>query len=57
MNPIENFKNEVAENIRKLGEDKDVQSLSRIWSRVTNQHGYTYNFRAPRKTPDHVRFW
>jgi cephalosporin hydroxylase len=44
MNPIENFKNEVAENVRKLGEDKDVQGLSRIWSRVTNQHGYTYNF-------------
>lgn len=44
MNPIENFKNQVAENIRQLGEDKDVQGLSRIWSRVTNQHGYTYNF-------------
>ncbi len=44
MNPIENFKKEVAENIRQLGEDKDLQGLSRIWSRVTNQHGYTYNF-------------
>jgi len=44
MNPIESFKKEVSENIRKLGEDKDVQGLSRIWSRVTNQHRYTYNF-------------
>ena len=44
MNPIESFKKEVSENIRQLGEDKDVQGLSRIWSRVTNQHRYTYNF-------------
>ncbi len=44
MNPIEDFKKEVAENIRQLGEDKDVQALSRIWSRETNQHKYTYNF-------------
>lgn len=44
MNAIENFKKEVAENIRQLGEDKDVQALSRIWSRETNQHKYTYNF-------------
>jgi len=44
MNPIENFRKEVAENIRQLGEDKDLQGLSRIWSRITNQHGYTYNF-------------
>jgi len=44
MNPIGNFKKEVAENIRHLGEDEDVQALSRIWSRETNQHKYTYNF-------------
>ena len=44
MNPIETFKKEVAKNIRRLGEDRDIQGLSRIWSRVTNQHGYTYNF-------------
>ena len=44
MNPIETFKKEVAKNIRQLGEDRDIQGLSRIWSRVTNQHGYTYNF-------------
>lgn len=44
MNPIEDFKKEVAENIRELGEDKDLQALSRVWSRETNQHKYTYNF-------------
>ncbi|MFM2008469.1 MAG: hypothetical protein RIR02_419 [Pseudomonadota bacterium] len=44
MNPIEQFKAEVAENIRKIGLDKDVHALSRIWSRETNPHGYTYNF-------------
>ena len=44
MNPIENFKIEVAKNISQLGEDKDLQILSRIWSRVTNQYGYTHNF-------------
>ena len=44
MHPIEAFKNEVAENIRELGEDKDVQALSRIWSRESGRHKYTYNF-------------
>lgn len=44
MNPIDIFKKEVADNICQLGDDKDVQALSRIWSRETNQHKYTYNF-------------
>jgi cephalosporin hydroxylase len=44
MNPIEQFQAEVTENIRQLGLDKDVQALSRIWSRETNTYGYTYNF-------------
>jgi cephalosporin hydroxylase len=44
VSPIEDFKKDVAENIRKMGEDEDVQALSRIWSRETNQHKYTYNF-------------
>lgn len=34
----------VAANIDQLSEDTDVQSLSRIWCRETNSHGYTYNF-------------
>lgn len=44
MNPIENFQKQVSDNIDALGKDKDVQALSRIWSRETNKHGYTYNF-------------
>jgi len=44
MNPVDAFKKQVSSNIERLGEDKDVQSLSRVWSRETNRNGYTYNF-------------
>jgi len=44
MDPIELFKSQMVENINELSKDKDVQGLSRIWSRETNPHGYTYNF-------------
>jgi cephalosporin hydroxylase len=44
MNPIQQFKAEVTENIRKSGQDKDVHALSRIWLRETYPYGYTYNF-------------
>lgn len=44
MNPIETFRKQVSGNIRRLGDDKDVQGLSRVWSRETNRNGYTYNF-------------
>lgn len=44
MNPVELFRKQVAENVAALGDDKDVQALSRIWSRQTNRNGYTYNF-------------
>ncbi|PKQ05534.1 MAG: cephalosporin hydroxylase [Alphaproteobacteria bacterium HGW-Alphaproteobacteria-11] len=44
MNPVDAFKKQVISNIERLGEDKDVQSLSRVWSRETNRNGYTYNF-------------
>jgi cephalosporin hydroxylase len=44
MNPVESFKEKVARNVAALGEDRDVRGLSRIWSRETNRHGYTYNF-------------
>jgi cephalosporin hydroxylase len=44
VDPIESFKSQVAGNIKRLGDDKDVQSLSRIWSRETNRNDYTYNF-------------
>ena len=44
MDPIEEFKTQVAENIEGLANDQDVQELSRTWSQETNRNGYTYNF-------------
>lgn len=44
MNEIEKFRAEVAANIRGLGEDADVQALSRIWLREITRHKYAYNF-------------
>ena len=45
MNPIEQFNNEVIENIKGIGEDKDLQALSRIWVREISPHKWVYNFR------------
>jgi cephalosporin hydroxylase len=44
MSEIERFAQEVAANIQGLGEDRDVQALSRIWVREVTRHRYTYNF-------------
>lgn len=44
MDPIKAFQSQVQANVAGLSADKDVQGLSRIWSRETNQYGYTYNF-------------
>jgi cephalosporin hydroxylase len=44
MSETEKFENEVALNIRGLGQDKDVQALSRIWAREVTRHRYNYNF-------------
>ncbi len=44
MNPIDSFKSQVLNNIAGLANDKDIQALSRIWSRETNRNSYTYNF-------------
>jgi cephalosporin hydroxylase len=44
MNPLEAFKSQVEANIASLGADKDIQGMSRIWSRETNRNGYTYNY-------------
>lgn len=44
MNEIEKFSAEVAANIRGLGEDADVQALSRVWLREITRHKYAYNF-------------
>jgi cephalosporin hydroxylase len=44
VDPTKLYENLVSKNIEGLGKDKDVQGLSRIWSRETNRNGYTYNF-------------
>jgi cephalosporin hydroxylase len=44
MDPVSAFKKQVEGNIEALGEDRDVQGLSRVWCRETNRYGYTYNF-------------
>jgi len=44
MDEIERFAREVAANIKGLGEDRDVQALSRIWIREVTRHKYGYNF-------------
>ena len=45
MNEVEKFEVEVSQNIKGLGEDKDVHALSRIWMREISPHKYAYNFR------------
>lgn len=45
MNPHDQFKQEVAENIKSLGQDYDLQALSRIWVREISMHKWAYNFR------------
>jgi cephalosporin hydroxylase len=44
MDPVEQFRQQVNENIAALTQDSAAQELSRRWSRDTNRHGYTYNF-------------
>jgi len=44
VNKIEQFKAEVLENIKNLGDDSDVQALSRVWMREVTRHKYAYNF-------------
>lgn len=44
MDPTEAFKEEVADNIRSLGADHDLQALSRIWVREIARHKWSYNF-------------
>ena len=45
MSTIKEFQDEVQNNIRRLGEDSDVQAMSRIWGREVAPYKYTYNFR------------
>ncbi len=44
MNAIKNFQNDVKINVNRLGEDVDLQALSRIWVREISPHKWEYNF-------------
>lgn len=44
VEPIENFQSQVAENIRKLGNDQDFIGFSRLWNREAVRHDYHQNF-------------
>ncbi|TMV13505.1 cephalosporin hydroxylase family protein [Arenibacterium halophilum] len=44
MNPIEQFQQEVRENIDGLGKDTDLQAMSRVWVREITRHKWSYNF-------------
>lgn len=44
MNPIEEFQKDVAENIRKLGEDQELQSFTWDWVKKVLPYRYTHNF-------------
>ncbi|MEO8002985.1 MAG: cephalosporin hydroxylase family protein [Arenimonas sp.] len=44
MNPHDQFKQEVSENISGLEQDKDIQALSRTWMHDIAKHKYPYNF-------------
>ena len=45
MSKIEEFQEEVKNNIHRLGEDRDLQAMSRIWVREISPYKYAYNFR------------
>jgi cephalosporin hydroxylase len=44
MDEIAAFQQEVQENIRRLGADRDLRDLSRIWLRDSLKGHYSYNF-------------
>jgi cephalosporin hydroxylase len=44
MNQNEKFQKEVRDNIVSLGNDTDLQALSRIWIRETSPYKWSYNF-------------
>ena len=44
MNKIEKFSQEVKKNIAGLAMDRDLQALSRMWTRDVAKHKWSYNF-------------
>ena len=45
MNPLEQFKLEVQDNIEGLSNDLELQALSREWTQNVARHKWSYNFR------------
>lgn len=44
MKPQETFQNEIKKQIEALGQDRDMLDLTRIWTRDTLKHKYSYHF-------------
>lgn len=44
MDPIEQFRSLVAENVRKIGEDREFIRLSNLWVQESIRHSYAQNF-------------
>jgi cephalosporin hydroxylase len=44
VDEVKRFTEEVTANIKSLGQDRDLQALSRIWVREIARHRYAYNF-------------
>lgn len=42
--PAEEFRSKVADNVRRLGEDRGFLGLSNIWTREAIRYAYAYNF-------------
>jgi cephalosporin hydroxylase len=44
LDPVENFRKLVADNIRKIGEDRGFLDLTNTWVRESIKHSYAQNF-------------
>ncbi|MDR9778898.1 CmcI family methyltransferase, partial [Rhizobium hidalgonense] len=44
MEKVKKFQEEVQQNIVKIGQDPDLQALSRIWVREVSPYKWAYNF-------------
>lgn len=44
MDKVKEFQDEVQQNIVKIGQDPDLQALSRIWVREVSPYKWAYNF-------------
>lgn len=44
MDEIQKFAQEVQDNIESLAKDRDLQALSRMWTRDVARHKWSYNF-------------